>query len=106
MTNFEWITDPLDCVIGEDGMTNVVQTVHWILTGIDENGVSSSTYGSVSFPEPTQEGFIPFDELTKEIVVGWLESVLDVPALEAQIEAQINLINNPVMVQLSLPNQE
>jgi len=52
------------------------------------------------------EGYIPFDDLTEEIVVGWLESVLDVPALEAQIEAAIDLINNPIMVQLSLPTQE
>lgn len=96
----------MDCIIDDDGMTNVIQTIHWRLTGTDENGISSDVYGSQSFPKPSEEGFIPFEDLTKEIVVGWLEATLDVPALEAQIEAQINLINNPVMVQLSLPNQE
>lgn len=94
----------MDCVIDEDGLTNVVQTVHWRLTGTDENGVSSDVYGAQSFPKPEAEGYIPFEDLTEEIVVGWLTSVLDVPAMEAQIEAAIFLINNPVMVQLSLPN--
>lgn len=103
MVNFKWNVNPLDCVISEDGMTNVVKIVNWRLIGTDENGVSSDIYGAQSFPAPSQENYIPFDELTQEIVVGWLSSVLDVPAMEAQIEAAIYLINNPVMVQLSLP---
>lgn len=106
MINFKWNVNPMDCVIDEDGLTNVVQTVHWRLTGTDENGVSSDVYGAQSFPKPEAEGYIPFEDLTEEIVAGWLESVLDVPAMEAQIEAAINLINNPVMVQLSLPSNE
>ena len=104
MINFKWNVNPMDCVIDEDGLTNVVQTVHWRLTGTDENNVSSDIYGSQSFPKPEAEGYIPFEELTEEIVVGWLESVLDVPAMEKRIEDAIYLINNPVMVQLSLPN--
>ena len=106
MTNFKWNVNPMDCVIDEDGLTNVVKTVHWRLTGTDENEVSSDVYGAASFPTPEAEGYIPFEDLTEEIVVGWLESVLDVPALEASIEAAIDLINNPVMVQLNLPTQE
>ena len=106
MVNFKWNVNPMDCVIDEDGLTNVVQTVHWRLIGTDENGVSSDVYGAQSFPKAEAEGYIPFEDLTEEIVVGWLTSVLDVPAMEAQIEAAINLINNPVMVQLSLPSNE
>lgn len=104
MINFNWVTNPLDCVIDEDGLTNVVQTVHWRLIGTDENGVSSDVYGAQSFPKPKAEGYIPFEELTQEIIIGWLGSVLDVPTLKKQIEDAIYLINNPVMVQLSLPN--
>lgn len=104
MINFNWVTNPLDCVIAEDGLTNVVKTVHWRLIGTDENGVSSDVYGAQSFPTPEAEGYIPFEELTQEIIIGCLDSVLDVPALEKQIKDAIYLINNPVMVQLLLPN--
>lgn len=104
MINFEWNVNPMDCVIDEDGLTNVVQTVHWRLTGTDENGVSSDVYGAQSFPKPEAEGYIPFEDLTKEIVVGWLSGVLDVEKLEKQISDNIYLINNPVMVQLSINN--
>lgn len=104
MVNFEWVTNPLDCVIDDDGLSNVVQTVHWRLIGTDENGVSSSVYGAASFPKPEAEGYIPFEDLTEEIVVGWLESVLDVESLEKQISDNIYLINNPIMVQLSINN--
>ncbi|WP_296683212.1 hypothetical protein [Flavobacterium sp.] len=102
MINFEWNINPMDCIIDDDGMTNVIQTVHWRLTGTDENEISSSVYGAQSFPKPSEEGFIPFEELTKEIVVSWLEATLDVPALEKNIEDAIYLINNPVMVQLTI----
>ena len=104
MINFEWNVNPMDCVINEDGLTNVVQTVHWRLTGTDENGVSSDVYGAQSFPKPEADGYIPFEDLTKEIVVGWLESVLDVESLEKQISDNIYLINNPIIVQLSINN--
>ncbi len=100
---YKWNVNPLDCVISEDGMTNVVQTVHWRFNGIDENGVTSGMYGAQSFPTPSSEGFIPFDQLNDTIVIGWLSSVLDVPAMEKQIADAIYLINNPVMVQLNLP---
>lgn len=106
MVNFKWNVNPMDCVIDEDGLTNVVQTVHWRLTGTDENNVSSEVYGATSFPTPSQEGFIPFDQLTEDIVVGWLSSVLDVPDMEKQIADAIYLINNPVIVQLNLPTND
>jgi hypothetical protein len=106
MVNFKWSVNPMDCVIDEDGLTNVVQTVHWRLIGTDENNVSSDVYGAQGFPAPAAEGYIPFEYLTQEIVVGWLESVLDVETLKRQIEEAIYLINNPIMAQLSLPSNE
>ena len=106
MITYKWNVNPMDCVIDDDGLSNVVQTVHWRLIGTDENGVSSSVYGAASFPKPEAEGYIPFEDLTQEIILGWLETVLDIPAFEKQIEDAIYLINNPVMVQLSLPNSE
>ncbi|WP_296683334.1 hypothetical protein [Flavobacterium sp.] len=102
MINFEWNINPMDCIIDDDGMINIIQTVHWRLIGTDENGISSDVYGAQSFPKPSEGGFIPFEELTKEIVVSWLEATLDVPALEKNIEDAIYLINNPVMVQLTI----
>jgi hypothetical protein len=90
-------------VISEDGLTKVIQNVHWKLTGTDDNGVSSQVYGMQSFPPPSEEGFIPFDQCYQDVVIGWLNSVLDVPSLELQIADSIYLINNPVMEQLNLP---
>jgi hypothetical protein len=104
MITYSWEINPLDCIIAEDGMTNIVQTVHWRYNGVDEKGTTSGLYGAQSFPTPSSQGFVPFNQLTNEIVAGWLTSVLDVPAMEAQIAESIYLINNPVMVQLNLPN--
>lgn len=106
MIIYKWSVNPLDCVISEDGMTNVVQTVHWRFDGTDEKGVTSGMYGANSFPPPSSADFVPFDQLTDTIVIGWLDSVLDVPAMEKQIADAIYLINNPVIVQLNLPTND
>ena len=63
----------MDCVIDEDGLTNVVKTVHWRLIGTDENEVSSDIYGAQSFPAPEAEGYIPFEQLTAQTLQDWVE---------------------------------
>ena len=59
--------------------------------------LTASTYGTKSFtPEPESEGFVAFEDLTEEAVVGWfteeevaqIESVLDAD-LEAQAAPQV-----------------
>ena len=42
------------------------------------------------------EPFIPYDELTKETVINWLELGLDVSALQDALNKDIELIKNPV----------
>ena len=104
MIIFKFEKPVLEVQLVDGSLENVIKTIHWRYTGENENGILADVYGANSLPKPEAEGYIPFEQLTEEIVVGWLESVLDVSALEKQIEDAIYLINNPVMVQLSLPN--
>jgi hypothetical protein len=39
--------------------------------------------------EMPQENFIPYEDLTNEIVSGWVTSATDIPALQAQLAASI-----------------
>jgi hypothetical protein len=49
---------------------------------------------------PDPENFTPYDQLTEEQVVGWLEAELDVPAMTASLQENIDLQINPVVVTL------
>jgi len=49
------------------------------------------------------EGFIPYADLTQEIVEGWLNAGTDVPALDAELAIQLDNIINPKTVVLPNP---
>jgi hypothetical protein len=100
---YTWTISALDCRVSEEGMSDVVQTVHWRYRGTNEDGVTYETYSATAVPTPTPEAFIPYPDLYLAILTEWLESILDMEEIEANIAAQIELIIHPVMVTLPLP---
>jgi hypothetical protein len=103
MITYTWDIFRLDCAPSENGLTNVVKTIHWILQAQDENGVSSSINNSYPLPSPSPEEFSDYSTLTKETVIGWLESNLDVGYLKSRLANEIATQYNPPIVPLPLP---
>jgi hypothetical protein len=74
-----------------------VYTAHWTVS-LEEEGESASAYGSVGFSDPDPTDFTPYDELTKEQVVGWVKDVLgeeQVTSVEESLANQIQEKLNP-----------
>jgi hypothetical protein len=103
MITYTWDIFRLDCAPSENGLTDVVKVIHWILQAQDENGVSSSINNSYPLPSPTPEGFTDYSTLTEETVIGWLESNLDVGYLQSRLANEIATQYNPPIVPLPLP---
>jgi hypothetical protein len=53
--------------------------------------------------QPNPQSFVPYEDVTEAEVIGWLEEVLPVEAMQASLEANINLQINPVEITLPLP---
>ena len=87
---------------GSDGHSDVVTRVRYNYVGIDETGHSGSFAGVTPMPQPSGS-FIPFEDLTEEEVVAWLDVVADKPHMEQQILKQINNQTNPQNVPAPLP---
>lgn len=100
---YTWTISALDCRVSEEGMSDVVQTVHWRYRGTNEDGVTYETYSATAVPTPNPDAFIPYPNLDLATVTGWLESILDMEEIQANIDAQIELIIHPVVVTLPLP---
>jgi hypothetical protein len=67
-----------------------VYTVHYTVAGFDGT-YRSSAYGSVGLQRPEGE-MIPFADLTKDMVIGWVKDQFGaekVAEIEAALEAQI-----------------
>lgn len=103
MITYTWDIFRLDCAPSENGLTNVVKTIHWILQAQDENGVSASINNSYPLPEPNPEVFNDYSTLTKETVVGWLENSLDMGYLQTTLTNEIASKYNPPITPLPLP---
>ena len=103
MITYTWSISKLDCALSEDGLTDVVKTIHWGLTGIDENGVSASMSNSYPLPSPTPEGFTDYSTLAEATVISWLESNLDVGYLHTYLANEIESKYHPPITPLPLP---
>ena len=71
-----------------------VTTAHWTATATDGD-YSASTYSTCSWSDGTPTE--PYASLTKETVLGWISANgVDKAAVEASLNAQIELQKNPV----------
>lgn len=104
MINYNWNIGTLDCTINENGLENVIQTIHWRYKGEDENGLTAEVYGAQSIGEPNTKRFISTNEIiaNPEIVIKWLENLIDVEAMKLNLENQIELLKNPVSISITL----
>ena len=103
MITYTWSISKLDCAPAENGLTNIVKVIHWGLIGVDENGVSASMNNSYPLPSPSPEGFADYSTLTKETVISWLESNLDVGYIKSILSNEIASQYNPPITSLPLP---
>ena len=77
-----------------------VFTAHWTVN-LQDQGESAGCYGSIGFTVTEDpENFIPYEDLTKEIVVGWVQDAMGeeqvagiATALAAQIEQKLHPTN-------------
>jgi hypothetical protein len=76
---------------------NYVVTAYWRLTGVDGQYVASLE-GINTFDSQQESTFIPYSELTNDIVVGWIQNALGSEVIsnyEEVVQGQINSMINP-----------
>jgi len=103
---FNWIISQLDSIPSLDGMDKVISVIHYRAQKQYEEDVihfTADTYGALAVDAPHEASFTPYDEVTKEMVEGWLESGLDCEAIEANLDSQIQNFLNPPLVNYGLP---
>jgi len=116
-TVFTWTISSMESQIIQGDLANVVVIVHWRLMG-ERDGFTAESYSAISLPSPTGEDFTPYSALTKDQVVGWVETALSVqpPTEEGQepqqtqleiikegINNRLDTLINPIIETLPLP---
>ena len=96
--SYNWTVSALDYAVLQDGLSNVVTTVHWRVSKEDENGNSGYSYGTQGLPAPDPSSFTDWDNLDEFTVLTWATNEMgeeQVAAIEASIDAQIAEKANP-----------
>jgi len=91
---YKWDIPQMNAHVQAEGEDNVIYTVHYRYTGFEESEgktYSSTNIGTQSYTYVAGDPFVPYadTEAFENVVIGWLEDSLDVPAMQASIAATI-----------------
>jgi len=96
MTNYTWVVTTLYTKTIENEQ-NYVVTAYYDVTGVD--GVYTASLSNVAqFSTASVSTFIPYEDLTNDIVTTWIQNGLGVDGvsnIEACIQGQIDSQINP-----------
>ena len=104
MIAYDWNCKTVDVHPQEEGETDVVYNVHWIVTGVDGD-YSASCIGTQVVPLNEGGTFIPFEDLTNDVVVEWTRQAMgeeQVTQIEAGIASEIEGKINPTSVTMTI----
>jgi len=99
--DYKWTINQMNAHIESEGEQNVIFTVHWTYSGSEEVSgkmYQASSIGAQGFTYVKGEPFIPYadTEAFEQVVIGWLEGVLDMDSMRASIASQIQKQITPV----------
>ena len=98
-----WSVTAMDAYPQAEGQTDVVFTVHWTCAGVQDT-YQSSVYSTCGVTYSSGTPYTPYAQLTQDQVLGWIwAGGVDKAATEAAVQAQIDNLINPPVVQPALP---
>jgi hypothetical protein len=94
---YKWIINALDAKISHDSKDNVINTIHWGYSAVDndDNTKVASSIGTHSV-EYDKDNFTEYANIKESDVIAWLEAGLDVASMKTSLDAQIALQKAPV----------
>ena len=100
---YNWKINALDAKVSVGDDEDVVYTVHWSLIATSEDGEHTVSNIGTHGVEYDADNFTAYEDLTEEIVIGWLEDGLDVDAMKANLDAQIEKLITPQEITYANP---
>jgi len=105
--SYTWIIEQMDCY-PTNPQPDCVFNVHWRCNAVDEATPpnQATIYGVQTVIYNSAEPYIPYAQLTPSIVIGWVQEAMGpegVAEVQANLDAQIAMLENPPVVSPPLP---
>ena len=102
-----WTIEKLICKSSENGLNNVVYQIHWKYTKsttIGDETYSKYNNGIITIPSPDPQLFTSYENLTKEQVVGWVQTTLGQEYItDMDMRLTNNVTDQTTQIVLELP---
>ncbi len=104
---YTWDCKTVDVYPTHDSHSDVVYVVHWRLNAVSDqqdaegNKYAASVYGTHSVNADDISNFVPFADLTNDMVTGWVTAGMgddEVASLKSSLDDQIALLITPTSV--------
>jgi len=110
-TTYKWDCNTVDVYPQENEELNVVYNVYWVVTGTSSqtdaegNFYTARSVGSQQIPLSAENEFIPFENLTNEIVTEWTKTTMGeevVNNIEANVQSEIDELVSPTSITMTI----
>ena len=101
-----WYINQLDCIPEDGDLTDFVVIVHWSRMAketIQDKEYFALLSDSQIFTKDSATDFIPYEDLTYDIICSWLDNSLNVSDLDMNLDYQIQDKYKPDVIVLPLP---
>lgn len=99
---YKWTFPQFDVVKSEDGLTDVVKTIHWRYDAVDGEH-SAGAYGTIGLGDPNPQDFIPYSQLTEQWAIDAVSQVVNMDEVRAALDKAIADQINPPIVPMAPP---
>jgi hypothetical protein len=103
MNTYTFRVNAVDVHTQVGDLEKVVYNVHWSYISEDENGNTASMIGVQSVEEPSADNFTAFESLVQSDIIGWIEPLMKVADMQANLDAQIAEKVAPTKQTLQVP---
>lgn len=103
LNEYIWKIEQLESASNTVVGQNYVVMAHWAVQGT-KDGIFAKIPGKTKFNiDPAQISFVPYSELTEQIILSWIWNLVDKTTIEGHLDIKINNLINPPITSLPLP---
>lgn len=103
--SYQWLVKKMTAQVKDGSFENVVNSVEWECSATD--GINTtSVSGTQSIEFNGGSNFTPVDNLTEQIVIGWVKDALKeqtISFIQSQLDALLQEIKSPETIDVTLP---
>lgn len=102
-TTYKFRINAVDVYTSKNDLEKVIYNVHWSYIAEDENGNTASLIGVKKLSEPSAETFVSFDTLIQDDIISWIEPLMEIEVMQANLDAKIAEKIAPTIQTLQVP---